>query len=149
MSLALIAMASVKIFQNCKSFTSKFTVNILKKARCFEITDGTVRTLVWLVNKKTNKCLSMLTAAENGGLCGRITKNHSWDGSWWCSSGVTKAPECASALANLSSQMSISGVHDSSDCQYIHENSYRFYDSRLKFTSYKNLKPFVMVFEEA
>ena len=91
----------------------------------------------------------MLTAAENGGLCGRITKNHNWDGSWWCSSGVTKAPECASALANLSSQMSISGVHDSSDCQYIHENSYRFYDSRLKFTSYKNLKPFVMVFEEA
>ena len=61
---------------------------------------------------------------------------------------VTKAPECASALANLPSQMSISGVHDSSDCQHIHENSYRFYDSLLKFTSYKNLKPFVMVFEE-
>ena len=90
MSLALIAMASVKIFQNCKSFTSKFTVNILKKARCFEITDGTVRTLVWLVNKETNKCLSMLTAAENGGLCGRITKNHNWDGSWWCSSKSQK-----------------------------------------------------------
>ena len=40
------------------------------------------------------------------------------------------AAECASALANLPSQMSISGVHDSSDCQYIHENSYSFYDSR-------------------